>query len=412
MRLQRTQHNARLPFGLISRLSLLTLTAAWLGNGATASAQPFTYAEPVAYYGTDSAQAQSPASAGYAPSFQYPLGLDYLPADLGPGSFVYSFGGFSDIPGTVNESVNFVRLTDDINEDGIPGGIIIVDPVTGLSNTMTDFDDLHTFNIAFNQIGIARQSGLRGFDEGGVVWLRENGGVRPSPDRVRAQRTEAAIANLPIDTPEVRRGTGSRTVFVRVPRRSYLVPQYSKFAANRRGSGVGLTYGFYEGALYDRFRFDGEGGILGRTYSDTRADNVIDGSQVGVVGYYTIGPLTFYAHNLLVIGINDGELRQDNGIGAELVPGATNRLLYAQPTYSYHQATFAQVVPTVVSWAEANLQITKHTSFKVALSSIFMNNILMAQDRVRYYLPDMGFRDPGNQNFTQQTLYCGVEIVR
>ncbi len=412
MRSPRTQHNPRSVFHFDLRLLVSALTAAWLGNFASALAQPYTYTDQASYYEEDAAQVPLETPAGYSSEVQDYSKSDYLPADVEPGSYVYSYGGVSNIPSTEIETTNFIRLTDDINQNGIPGALIIVDPANGQLTTMTDFDDLHTFNVAFNQVGVARESGLRGFVQGGVVWLRENGSVRSSADRVRAQRTEAAIANLPVDSPEVRRGTGSRTVFVRVPRRSYLAPQYSKFAANRRGSGVGLTYGFYEGALYDRFRFDAEGGILGRTYSDTRANNVIDGSQVGVVGYYTIGPLTFYAHNLLVIGINDGELRQNNGIGAELVPGATNRLLYAQPTYSYHQATFAQVVPTVVSWAEASLQITKQTSFKVALSSIFMNNILMAQDRVRYYLPDMGFRDPGNQNFTQQTLYCGVEIVR
>ena len=35
-----------------------------------------------------------------------------------------------------------------------------------------------------------------------------------------------------------------------------------------------------------------------------------------------------------MFGYNIQNWSQENGIGAELVPGATNRLLYAQPTYS------------------------------------------------------------------------------
>lgn len=340
------------------------------------------------------------------------MDLYHLLADVDPGSYVYSYGGVSEIPGMENESISFVRLTNDTDENGVPGAAIIIDPVTGLLTTMTDFGDLHTFNIAFNQVGVAQQYGLQEFDMGGVYWLRENGFVLPSPDRARAKRTEAAIANLPVDSPKVRRGTGSRAVFVSAPRRSRVVPQYSKYAPDRRGSGFGLAYGYSQCALYDRFRFDAEGGILGRMFSDTRAETTVAGPQVGFVGFDTFGPLTLYGHGLIVIGVNEGEMRQNNGIGTELVPGAANRLLYAQPTYSENRATFDGVTPAAVYWLEASLQITEQTSFKVAVSTIIVNDILLAEQRVRYYLPDMGFRDPGDQNYMLQTLYCGIEITR
>ena len=412
MRSLRTQPNPRRSFRFVLRLLFSALAAAWLGDCASALAQSFTYADQVAYYETSSARIQIETPAGYEPGVRDDLNSSYLPDLLGPVSYSGSYGGVSEIPGMENESINFVRLTDDIGADGIAGAIVIVDPVSGLLTTMTDFDDLHTFNIAFDQVGVARQYGLREFDTGGVYWVRENGSVRPDPDQVTARRAEAAVSNLPIDSPKVRRGTGSRTVFVRAPRRSQIVPQYSKFAADRRGSGIGMTYGYCECALYDRFRFDAEGGILGRTFSDTRANSIVTGPQVGIVGFDTFGPLTIYAHSLFVIGANDGDLRQNNGIGAELVPGATNRLLYAQPTYSEHQAAFAQVSPAAVYWAEASLQITEQTSFKVAVSTVFVNNVLLAEERVRFYLPDMGFRDPGDQNYAQQTFYCGIEMIR
>jgi hypothetical protein len=41
-----------------------------------------------------------------------------------------------------------------------------------------------------------------------------------------------------------------------------------------------------------------------------------------------------------------------------------------------------------------------------------VNNILVTQDRVRFYLPDMGFRDPGEQDYFQQFFFCGFEVLR
>src|SRR3989304_5023020 len=330
MRSQRTQPNPRRSFHFVLRQLFSALVVAWLGDCASALAQSFTYANQVAYFETSSVPIRIETPAGEAPGGQDDLNLSYLPDGLGPVSYSGSYGGISEIPGMENEAVNFIRLTDDINEDGIPGAAIIVDPVTGALSTFTDFDDLHTFNIAFDQVGVARQYGLREFDTGGVYWIRENGSVRPDPDQVTARRAEAAVSTLPIDSPKVRRGTGSRTVFVRVPRRSQTVPQYSKFAADRRGSGIGLTYGYCECALFDRFRFDAEGGILGRTFSDTRANSIVTGPQVGIVGFDTFGPLTIYAHRLLSCFVKDGYLRQNNGIGPEFVLGGINRVLYAQ----------------------------------------------------------------------------------
>lgn len=43
----------------------------------------------------------------------------------------------------------FLRLADDINENGIPGAVVVVDPQTGQTTTVTDFDDLHEFSIPY-----------------------------------------------------------------------------------------------------------------------------------------------------------------------------------------------------------------------------------------------------------------------
>jgi hypothetical protein len=94
------------------------------------------------------------------------------------------------------------------------------------------------------------------------------------------------------------------------------------------------------------------------------------------------------------------------------VPGAINRPLYAQPSFSDHYDNIYGTVPAGILWTEASLQLTKQSSLKCFWSAFYLSNILLAEDRIQYALPDIGLRDPGNQKYVDQTFYCGVEIVR
>lgn len=288
---------------------------------------------------------------------------------VGPIAYVGNYGGtFESDPD--DESTTFFRLTDDIDEDGVPGAIVIVDPQTGLITTLTDFDDLHTFNVAFDQVGIAQQRGYQTSDVGGVLWLYEEEATNRDAEQVSTEQAEDAISAIALDASNIRRGTNSRLVSVRARVPSRFVPQFSKYAEGRRGGGIGITYGYNELNLSDRFYFEGNGGILGRTYSDTRSENWVTGPQAGIVAFKSFGPLTLYAHGVAVAGINDVEMMQTNGIGAELVPGATNRLLYAQPTYSENSATSVELSPAGMLWLQAGLQITSNSAIRVAWSGL------------------------------------------
>jgi hypothetical protein len=381
-------------------------------------AQRATYDEQVNYF--DPGLQSVGSSMGYSE-------LSTVVGGLGPSTaassapagnmtvYVGNYGSYSSGQPSLSDEINFVRISNDIDSNGISGGAIVV--TTGPDGqpsftTVTDFADLHSFDIGFDQANLTRRSGRKSYDAGGVYWIYEDGSVRPDPDLKAAEQTTRAIAMLEVDPPTVRRGTGSRAIIVPISPRPQMVPQYSKYAVGHRGTGVGITYGYYEFGMFDRFRFDAEGGILGRTYSDTEANNWVTGPQLGMVAHRAIGPLNFYGHALGIVGLNDGELQQNNGIGAELVPGALNRLLYAQPSYSQHRVAIADASPTGVLWAEASVQITPQTSFKFAWTAIYVNNILRAEDRVRYFLPDMGFRDVGEQDFMQQFFVCGIEVVR
>jgi hypothetical protein len=324
---------------------------------------------------------------------------------------VENYGGGANVDDNGDNTITFFRLTDDIDQDGIAGAIIVVDPSTGLLTTVHDFDDLHTFNIAFDQMTLEQGSGLRSFDVGAVYWFFGDESEPADPNRRAVPKTVAVLEGYS-------RRTGSRPAVTRNINGAFTAPsqaypsQYTRFATNRKQDGLGFIYGFREAVLWSRFGFEGDGGILGRTETHTNTENWVEGPQAGLVGYKRFGPLSFYAHGLVVAGLNDGEIEQFNEVGEELVPGATNRLLYAQQTHSTHGDSRDEIVPTGVVWAETGLQLTKNSSVKLAWSAIFLENILLAEDRTRFFLPDMGLREPGTQSYFNYTLFCGVEMVR
>jgi hypothetical protein len=130
-------------------------------------------------------------------------------------------------------------------------------------------------------------------------------------------------------------------------------------------NGMGIIYGFREVRLADDFRVDGFGGILGHTYVDTTAESQIAGPELGVVFAKSNGPFTMKLQGTTIAGLNEGRVYQQAGIGNELIPGATNRLLYAQPTNCSHAESLQEFSPSEEFRAESNLRITDDLSFKL-----------------------------------------------
>ena len=81
-----------------------------------------------------------------------------------------------------------------------------------------------------------------------------------------------------------------------------------------------------------------------------------------------------------MFGYNTQNWSQENGIGAELVPGAINRLLYAQPTYSQHGLTFNQFSPVGELRLEAAYYLTQAFALKVGYTGMYVGNIKRAVD--------------------------------
>jgi hypothetical protein len=112
-----------------------------------------------------------------------------------------------------------------------------------------------------------------------------------------------------------------------------------------------------------------------------------------------------------LFGYNTQNWGQENGIGSELVPGATNRLLYAQPTYSQHGLTFNQFSPVGELRFETAYYLTQAFALKAGYTGMYVGNIKRAATSVRYYLPDMGYRNSGNQELISNGVDLGIEFV-
>jgi len=278
----------------------------------------------------------------------------------GPLLYVGNYGGILEpaIDDDDDVTIPFFRLTDDIDEDGIPGAIVIIDPVTGLLTTMTDFDDLHEFNIAFDQVVVRTRAKMNGVE---AMWTHD------------------------------------------MTNRHY----QAKHQNNHIELGVGARYIQFE----DYFSFLANGGIMGQSFSNTWLDNQIVGPQLRARWVNQRQRWRVSGTTSFVFGYNVQNWSQENGMGAELIPGATNRLLYGQPTYSNHGLQREEFSPVGELRLEAAYYLTQAFALKAGYTGMYVGNIRRASTSVRYYLPDMGFRDSGTQNLISNGVDFGVEFV-
>jgi Putative beta barrel porin-7 (BBP7) len=287
----------------------------------------------------------------------------------GPILYVGNYGRVQEpnVPGGNNNTVptfTFFRLTDDINENGIPGAIGIAitvntpnGPITEFT-TLTDFGDLHEFNIAFERLEVHSRTNTEGVEG---LWTHE-------------------LSN-----------------------RHYM--------AKHQNNQLELSAGGRFFRLYDEFRWDGFGGILGKAYSDTVFKNQIVGPEVALKWTNQRQRWQLSADTRFTFGYNIEDWSQSNGIGEELIPGATNRLLYAQPTFTHHTLTMDDFSPLGELRLEAAYYLTQSFSLKLGYNGMAIANVKRAATSVQYALPDMGYRDSGTQTLLVNGATFGIEFV-
>jgi hypothetical protein len=336
--------------------------------------------------------------------------LNYLAAaeagnQTGPITYVGNYGS------TSNNSVTFVRLTNDINENGVPGAVIIVDPVTGRLTTMTDFGDLHTFNIGFDEVSLGQIPHSGAIDVINVVWLGDDQTEERNAHTLASWQPAEALRFSDWQAAGVEDGATSSDAEPKAEDPN-LAPKFSPEFVGKKKNGVGLIYGVRMIEREDFESLRGTGGIFGSVRSETVAANHVMGPAVGLVWIRTRGRWSARLQGLVSVGFNSGSVEQNNLLGDSLVPGAINRPLYAQPIASAHHDSFDEFSPSGELSAGASYRISQSITFAVNWSGITIENALEATNRRRDFLPDFGLVDPGNQNLFVNNFFCGIEITR
>jgi hypothetical protein len=257
-----------------------------------------------------------------------------------------------------DDTIPFFRLADDIDEDGFPAAGFIIDPVTGQLLLFTDFDDLHEFNVFFDNITMRSQTQVRGVE---TMWTHE------------------------------------------LTNNHYM----AKHQNNRVTVGAGARFM----QLYDDFQFLGEGSILGRTFYDTTFTNNVVGPQIQAQWTNQRQRWRIEADARAMFGYNIANWRQQGVMGEELIPGALNRPLYARPTAFSHGLTEHNFSPVGEMRLQAKYQFTRGFSANFGYTGSVMANIKRAATSVRYRLPDFGYVDSGAQTLLSNGFDFGVEFV-
>ena len=275
----------------------------------------------------------------------------------GPMLYIGNYGLIPEI-GIDDDTITVFRVADDIDGDGIPGAFVTIDPITGLLVPFTDFEDLHQFNVYFDNVFIRNTT--------------ETNGVEVMASHTLTNR---------------------------------------HYQAKRQNNHVEIYYGARYLSLYDNFRVDAQGSILGASFWDTSINNQIVGPQVGIRWVNQRQRWQLRADGKFMFGYNTQDFDQIGLVGEELIPGALNRPLYARPTAFTHGRQERDFSPVAELRLQAKYSFTRSFGLNVGYTGMFIGNIRRAASSVHYKLPDMGFLDSGTQDMLVNGFDLGVEFV-
>jgi hypothetical protein len=293
----------------------------------------------------------------------YSIGLTPGPTVVGPGRAVVGLVIEANDDGTTTITEITLQsgadgIADDISGNGIPGFFIIVDEDDNVIATGVDYDDLHMFNIAFERFDVRN--------------LTQTSGVELMKTFTLDNR------HLPV---------------------------------KRQGDVAELGVGVRYFRLNDEFTFEGNGGILGRTYATTGAENNIVGPQIRGRWSRQINRWNVGLDSRFIFGYNVQNQSQYGAIGEDLAPGQVNSPIYAQPhavAYARQQNNFS---PLVELRAEASYQITRALAARVGYTGVFVDNITRASQTVNWFIPDLGILRGGEQEIYVNGLDFGFDVV-
>lgn len=221
-----------------------------------------------------------------------------------------------------------------------------------------DYDDLHTFNIAFDSLDVRSTTETQGVE---LMYTLD---------------------------------LGNKYKMV-------------KHQNNRASFGYGVRYL----RLRDSFYWEGKGSILGRTYADTEAQNSIFGPQIRGNWSSQQGRWNVSIDGRCTLGYNVQDIDQIGAIGESLAPGAPNRPASAQPNAIANGRTDNDFSPLVEFRAETSYQITSSIAARLGYTAIFVDNITRSSQIQRWELPNLGTTEGGQQDIFINGANFGFDIV-
>ncbi len=274
---------------------------------------------------------------------------------VGPMAYVGNYGASTEDD---EPPIDFFRLADDIDEDGIFGTGFIVDADGNIILIFTDFEDLHEFNIFFDSVFVRSTTETDGVE---LMWTHQ-------------------LTN-------------------------------NHYQAKHQNNRLSISGGARFLRLYDQFRVDAEGSILGRSFWDTSFTNQIVGPQVAMSWVNQRQRWRLSADTRFLFGYNVADWDQLGLMGEELIPGALNRPLYARPTAFSHGLRELEFSPVAELRVQASYHVWKGAALKLGYTGSYIGNIRRAAPSVRYALPEMGYVDTGGEDFLINGFDLGVEFV-
>ncbi|MAT70038.1 MAG: hypothetical protein CMJ58_11000 [Planctomycetaceae bacterium] len=255
-----------------------------------------------------------------------------------------------DLDGDTVGAFFVVRVDDD--GDGV---IDDDDPIVANG---VDFDDLHLFNVFFDNMIVRSITDVRGVELMGTLELDNT--------------------HLPVKE------------------------QRNHFA---------LGYGVRFFKMKDQFFWDGHGSVLGRTYVDTEADNQIVGPQLRAMWTRQNRKFSTSVDGRFMFGYNVTDRSMTAAMGEDLIPGGLNSLIMGRPTFSRYGAQDNEFSPLVELRAEGRYQATRALALKVGYTAMYVDNVTRASEQIVYRLPDFGLGAAGNQDVFVNGVDFGIELV-
>lgn len=255
-------------------------------------------------------------------------------------------------------------VIDNLDDDVINGFFIVSIDSDGDGTLDTDvasgvdFDDLHTFNIAFERFSVRSTAETQGVE---------------------------LMYGIPL---------GNRHHMVK-----------------RQNNKLDLGYGVRYLRLRDNFYWEGLGGFLGRTLADTEAQNSIFGPQIRGSWTSQHGRWSTTIDGRCLLGYNVQDIDQNGLIGSALAPGKVNRSLTGQPHAVRYGRTDNDFSPVIEFRAETKYQITSSIAARLGYTAMFIDNITRSSQVMNWSLPDLGILEGGQQDIFINGANVGFDVV-